>query len=68
MKPFPVLGAAVGIAASIEITEAIKVLTGIGTPLVGRLLVIDGENMRFDTLEIQRNPQCPICGENPEAT
>jgi len=68
MKPFPVLGAAVGITASIEITEAIKVLTGIGNPLIGRLLIIDGENMKFDIIEIKQNPQCPICGEISEAT
>jgi molybdopterin/thiamine biosynthesis adenylyltransferase len=63
IKPFPVVGAAVGITASIEITEAIKVLTGIGNPLVGRLLIIDGENMKFDTIEIKQDPQCPICGK-----
>lgn len=62
-KPFPVLGAAVGITAAIEITEAIKVLTGIGTPLVGRLLIIDGEKMKFDTIEIKQDPQCPVCGK-----
>ena len=63
LKPFPVVGAAVGITASIEITEAIKVLTGIGTPLVGRLLIIDGENMKFDIIEIKQDPQCPVCGK-----
>ena len=68
IKPFPIVGSAVGITASIEITEAIKVLTGIGTPLVGRLLIIDGENMKFDTIEIKQNPQCPICGEGSEET
>ncbi len=61
MKTIPVVGAAVGIVASIEITEAIKLITGIGKPLIGRLLIIDGENMNFDIIEVKRNPKCAIC-------
>lgn len=62
VKIIPIVGAAVGIMASIEITEAIKLITGIGKPLIGRLLIIDGENMNFDIIEVKRNPKCPICG------
>ncbi|TFG05856.1 MAG: HesA/MoeB/ThiF family protein [Promethearchaeota archaeon] len=63
MKTIPVVGSAVGIIASIEITEAIKLITGLGKPLVGRLLIVDGENMNFDIIEVQRHPKCPICGD-----
>ncbi len=63
MGRIPVVGAAVGIIGTIEITEAIKLITGIGKPLIGRLLIIDGENMNFDIIEIKKHPQCPICGE-----
>ncbi len=63
MKTIPVLGAAVGIVGSIEVTEAIKCITGIGKPLVGRLLIVDGENMNFDVIEVKRHPECPVCSK-----
>ena len=63
MEPIPVVGAAVGIIASIEITEAIKCITGIGKPLIGRLLIVDGQNMMFDIVEVKRHPTCPICSK-----
>jgi molybdopterin/thiamine biosynthesis adenylyltransferase len=63
METIPVLGAAVGIVGSIEVTEAIKCITGIGKPLVGRLLIVDGENMNFDIIEVKRHPECPICSK-----
>ncbi|NVM52996.1 MAG: HesA/MoeB/ThiF family protein [Candidatus Helarchaeota archaeon] len=61
MKTIPVVGAAVGIMASVEITEVVKLITGIGKPLIGRLLIIDGQNMNFDIIEVKRNPKCPVC-------
>ncbi|HUX99706.1 MAG TPA: HesA/MoeB/ThiF family protein [Candidatus Deferrimicrobium sp.] len=62
MQKIPVVGAAVGIIASIEVTEAIKLITGIGKPLIGRLLIVDGENMTFDIITVKRHPKCSICG------
>ncbi|MFX1293467.1 MAG: ThiF family adenylyltransferase [Promethearchaeota archaeon] len=63
METIPVLGAVVGIIGSIEITEAIKCITGIGKPLIGRLLIADGENMNFDIIEVKRHPNCPVCSK-----
>ncbi len=52
----------------IQATEAIKVLLGIGEPLVGRLLTYDALTSEFRTLKLRRDPQCPICGDNPTIT
>ncbi|MBD3228110.1 MAG: adenylyltransferase [Candidatus Lokiarchaeota archaeon] len=60
-KP-PVLGATVGITASVEATEAIKYIIGIGKNLIGRFLIIDGYSMEFKSITIKRNPKCEICG------
>ena len=60
-SPIPVLGTAPGIIGCIQATEAIKVLTGLGTPLSGRLLMMDGLEMRFFEVEVARNPSCPHC-------
>jgi molybdopterin-synthase adenylyltransferase len=59
----PVLGTAPAIVGCIQATEAIKVLTGLGRPLVGRLLLFDGLDMRFSEFAVARNPGCPHCGE-----
>ncbi len=58
----PVVGTAPGIVGCIQATEAIKMLTGLGTPLTGRLLMIDGLEMRITELEVARDPNCPHCG------
>jgi len=63
-----VLGVLPGIVGSIEAIEAIKLILGIGEPLVGKLLLIDTLDMSFRTLKIQRNPDCPLCGEHPSVT
>lgn len=60
----PVLGTAPGIVGCIQATEAIKILTGLGTPLVGRLLLMDGLEMRMAEVEVARNPSCPHCGSD----
>lgn len=62
-KGFPVLGPAVGVIASVEALEAIKLLTGVGELLAGRLLVFDGESMSFEIVQVRRNPNCPACGK-----
>ena len=52
-----------GIVGSIQALEAIKVIAGIGEPLAGRLLIIDGLQMTWHCVSLARNPSCPICGE-----
>ena len=59
---FPIIGATCGVIGSIEATEAVKLLTGQGEPLAGRLLIWDGLAACVDTLVIERNPACPDCG------
>jgi len=59
-----VLGVLPGIIGSIQAVEAIKMLLGIGDPLVGRLLAYDALEESFRTFKVRRDPQCPACGEN----
>jgi adenylyltransferase/sulfurtransferase len=61
IKPFPVLGATPGVFAMLQVMEVIKLLTGLGNPLIGKLLIFDGESMDFNLVEISRNLCCPIC-------
>jgi molybdopterin/thiamine biosynthesis adenylyltransferase/rhodanese-related sulfurtransferase len=63
-----VLGVLCASIGSIQVTEAIKVLTGIGEPLVGRLMIYDALEMSYRTLNIKKDPDCPICGTNPTIT
>jgi len=63
-----VLGALPGIVGSIQAAETIKLITGMGTPLIGRLLLIDALNGDFRSLEIQRDPDCPTCGNGTATT
>lgn len=60
-----VLGILPGLVGVMQATEVIKLILGKGEPLVGRLLLIDALNMRFRELKLRRNPECPVCGENP---
>ncbi|MCI0387963.1 MAG: molybdopterin-synthase adenylyltransferase MoeB [Acidobacteria bacterium] len=60
-----VLGILPGIIGVIQATEAIKLIIGQGEPLIGRLLLFDALRMRFRELKLRRNPECPLCGENP---
>jgi adenylyltransferase/sulfurtransferase len=57
-----ILGAAPGTIGTIQATEAIKWIVGIGAPLVGRLLVYDAAAMRFEEIGVDKNPHCPACG------
>ena len=57
-----VLGVLPGLVGTIQATEAIKLLIGAGEPLVGRLLLVDALRMRFRTIELRRDPECPACG------
>ena len=62
-----VLAPIVGIVGSIQAMEAIKVLTGIGDTLCGRLLLIDARRMDIRTLKLKRDPECPVCAGHIEA-
>ncbi len=59
---FPVLGTTPGIIGMIQVTEVIKLITGIGELLTNRLLIYDGLNMKFYEIQIKRNPECKYCG------
>ena len=63
-----VLGVLPGIVGSLQAVEAIKLLAEFGEPLVGRLLMIDTLDMSFRTLNVRKNPDCPVCGDNPTIT
>jgi adenylyltransferase/sulfurtransferase len=57
-----VLGVLPGLLGTIQATEALKLAAGIGEPLTGRLLLVDGLSMRFRTIQVRRDPRCPACG------
>ncbi len=63
-----VLGVLCGSIGSIQTTEAIKLLVGIGDPLVGRLMIYDALEMTYRTVNVRKDPECPICGKNPTIT
>lgn len=63
-----VLGVLPGIVGTLQATEVIKQLTGIGESLVGRLLIFDALEMEFRTMKVRRDPACPVCGDNPSVT
>lgn len=63
-----VLGVLPGVIGTIQATEAIKLILGQGEPLVGRLLLYDALEMSFDEVQLHKDPDCPICGENPSIT
>jgi adenylyltransferase/sulfurtransferase len=63
-----VLGVLPGIIGVIQATEAIKLITGIGEPLIGRFLLYDALRMRFRELKVPKDPDCPVCGTRPTIT
>ena len=63
-----VLGVLPGTIGSIQATEALKLILGIGDSLIGRLLLCDALDMSFLTVKLKKNPTCKICGKNPEIT
>jgi adenylyltransferase/sulfurtransferase len=63
-----VLGVLPGMIGTMQALEAIKLLTGIGTPLLGKLLHVDTLSMRFRTFTLRRDPECPVCGTTPSIT
>jgi len=63
-----VLGVLCASIGSIQVNEAIKVITGIGEPLVGRLMIYDALEMSYRTVQVRKDPECPVCGRNPTIT
>jgi adenylyltransferase/sulfurtransferase len=60
-----VLGVLPGIVGSIQAAETIKLLLGIGDPLIGRVLMVDGLKMKMDELVLRKDPKCAVCGKEP---
>jgi adenylyltransferase/sulfurtransferase len=63
-----VLGVLCASIGSIQVNEAIKLLTGIGDPLIGKLMIYDGLEMEYRKLRIRKDPNCALCGEHPTVT
>ena len=63
-----VLGILPGSVGTLQATETIKLILGIGEPLIGRLLRYDALGMRFKEYKLRKDPHCPVCGENPTVT
>ena len=68
-KEAGVLGAVVGVIGSLEATEAVKLIAGVGEPLVGRMLTVDALTMNIRRVPLPKHvPDCPVCGEQPTIT
>jgi molybdopterin/thiamine biosynthesis adenylyltransferase/rhodanese-related sulfurtransferase len=63
-----VLGVLPGIIGSLQANEALKLALGAGDPLIGRLLLFDALETRFDEMKLRQDPACPVCGESPTIT
>jgi sulfur-carrier protein adenylyltransferase/sulfurtransferase len=63
-----VLGVLPGMIGMIQATEAVKLILGIGEPLIGRFLIYDALKMRFRELKLRKDPDCPVCGTHPTVT
>src|SRR5262245_57469846 len=63
-----VLGVLPGIIGVIQVTETVKLIMGIGEPLIGRFLIYDALRMRFRELKLRKDPDCPVCGTHPTVT
>jgi adenylyltransferase/sulfurtransferase len=63
-----VLGVLCASIGSIQVNEAIKLITGIGDPLVGRLMIYDALDMTYRPVRVRKDPECPVCGKNPTVT
>ena len=63
-----VLGVLPGIIGVIQATEAVKLILGVGEPLIGRFLIYDALKMRFRELKLRKDPDCPVCGTHPTVT
>ncbi|KPV62960.1 MAG: putative adenylyltransferase [Candidatus Bathyarchaeota archaeon BA1] len=62
-EKLPILGATAGALALLEVLETMKLITGIGEPLVGRMLHLDAETMSIQEIRVERRTDCPVCGK-----
>lgn len=60
-----VMGAMVGTIGAMQATEAIKLITGVGSPAIGKLVIYNSLDMQFRHLKLRKDPNCPLCGEHP---
>ena len=60
------LGVLPGIVGCLQANEAIKLILGVGNPLIGRLLLFNALKMQFRELRLQKDPNCPICGDESD--
>ena len=63
-----VLGILPGTIGTLQATETLKLILGIGEPLIGRLLLYNAQDMSFEFVKLHKNPKCKVCGENPSVT
>ena len=63
-----VLGVLPGVIGVIQAIEAVKMILGIGEPLIGKMIAFDALKMKFREFKLRRDPKCPVCGENPTIT
>ena len=68
LRPIILLVVVLGTIGTLQATEALKLILGIGEPLIGRLLLYNALDMSFDTVRLRKNPACKVCGEHPELT
>lgn len=66
IKRFPVVGATPALLASLQVMEVIKLILGIGEPLIGRMLIVDGLKMNFTEVAVKRKASCPVCSKRDE--
>ena len=63
-----VLGILPGVVGTIQATEAVKLIIGVGEPLINRFMIYDALRMKFRELKLRKDPGCPVCGETPTVT
>jgi len=63
-----ILGAIPGVMGFIEAAEIFKIITGAGTLLKNKIILFDGMDMEFDSIDMDKDPDCPLCGSNPTIT
>lgn len=62
------MGVLPGTVGLVQATETVKLILGQGTPLIGKLLMYDALSTSFNTFKVRRDPNCPVCGDNPTIT
>lgn len=60
-----VLGVLAGVIGNLQVVETLKLILGIGKPLIGKLLIYDALNTEFRNLKLRKDAKCPVCGDNP---